>query len=57
MNKFIVFEGIDGSGKSTQIKLLEEKFSKKKIDYSIYREPGGNPLSEKIIGPKNSPIA
>ena len=48
MNKFIVFEGIDCSGKSTQIKLLESKLFERKIDYSIYREPGGNPLCEKI---------
>ena len=48
MNDLIVFEGVDCSGKSTQIKLLWEKLSKKNISYSIYREPGGNSLSEKI---------
>ena len=48
MNKFIVFEGIDGSGKSTQIKLLEEKFIFLNIKYKFFREPGGNLLSEKI---------
>ena len=48
MNDLIVFEGVDCSGKSTQIKLLGEKLSKKNISYSIYREPGGNSLSEKI---------
>jgi dTMP kinase len=37
--KFIVFEGIDGCGKSTQIKLLGEYFLKKGIDYYITREP------------------
>ena len=48
MNKFIVFEGIDGSGKSTQIKLLEEKFISFNVKYKFFREPGGNLLSEKI---------
>ncbi len=48
MNRFIVFEGVDGSGKSTQIKLLEEKFEQYSISFSTFREPGGNLLSEKI---------
>ena len=48
VNKFIVFEGIDGSGKSTQIKLLEEKFISFNVKYKFFREPGGNLLSEKI---------
>ena len=48
MNNLIAFEGIDCSGKSTQIRLLENKLSKDNVSYSIYREPGGNPLSEKI---------
>ena len=48
MNKFIVFEGIDSSGKSTQIKLLESKFKQNKIDFCTLREPGGNCVSEKI---------
>ena len=48
MNRFIVFEGVDGSGKSTQIKLLEEKLEQHSISFSTFREPGGNLLSEKI---------
>ena len=44
----ITFEGIDGCGKSTQIKLLEELFNKRNIRYSIFREPGGVAISEKI---------
>ena len=48
MNKLIVFEGVDASGKSTQIKLLENKFTENDIFFSTFREPGGNPLSEKI---------
>jgi len=48
VNKLIVFEGVDASGKSTQIKLLENKFTENDILFSTFREPGGNPLSEKI---------
>ena len=48
MNKFIAFEGIDGSGKSTQIKLLEEKFVLLDLNYQFFREPGGSFLSEEI---------
>ena len=48
MNKLIVFEGVDASGKSTQIKLLEDKFNENNISFATFREPGGNPLSERI---------
>ncbi len=46
--KLITFEGIDGSGKSTQIQLLEAEFEKSGISYKTFREPGGTKLSEKI---------
>jgi dTMP kinase len=48
LNKLITFEGIDGSGKSTQIRLLCEKFDKLGIQYISVREPGGTTISEKI---------
>ena len=48
MKNLIVFEGIDCSGKSTQIRLLQNKLSKKNVPNSTYREPGANYLSEKI---------
>ena len=48
IGKFITFEGIDGSGKTTQINRLEEKLSQKGISTLILREPGGTKLSEKI---------
>lgn len=44
----ISFEGIDGCGKSTQIKLLKEYFDQKGIKYSVFREPGGTEISERI---------
>lgn len=45
---FIVFEGIDGAGKSTQIRLLKRFLSKKKIKYLALREPGSTLFGEKI---------
>lgn len=48
MKKFIVFEGIDGSGKSTQIKLLNKSLKKIKENFFFTREPGGTIFSEKI---------
>ena len=44
----IVFEGIEGSGKSHHISVISNYLDKKKIDYINIREPGGNPNSEKI---------
>ena len=46
--KFITFEGIDGSGKTTQINLLEAELKQQGISTLIFREPGGTRLSEKI---------
>ena len=48
MNKLITFEGIDGVGKTTQIKLFLDSLKREKINYILFREPGGTPLSEKI---------
>lgn len=45
---FITFEGPDGSGKTTQIKLLEKYFEHKGYDLLITREPGGTDISEQI---------
>ena len=44
----IVFEGIEGSGKSFHISNVAKYLRKKKIDFIKIREPGGNVNSEKI---------
>ena len=44
----IVFEGIEGSGKSHHIKKVSNFFDKNKIKYIKIREPGGSVNSEKI---------
>jgi dTMP kinase len=56
--KFIVIDGPDGCGKSTQAKLLAEYFKRKHLKVLNLREPGGTPISEKIrrilLDPANS---
>ena len=54
---FIVFEGIEGSGKSLHSKSLIDQLKKKRISYIYLREPGGTRNAEmirKIILNKNS---
>lgn len=46
--KLITFEGCEGSGKSTQIRLLLEFFDKSGVEYTVSREPGGTKTAEKI---------
>ena len=46
MSLFIVFEGIDGSGKTTQAELLAEKLTSIQQSNIIIRERGGTPLGE-----------
>ena len=45
---FIVFEGVEGCGKSYQSKKLYKKLIKKKVDTILTREPGGTKSSELI---------
>ena len=44
----IVFEGIEGSGKTHHLNRISEYFKKKKISFVKIREPGGSLNSEKI---------
>lgn len=46
--RFISFEGIDFSGKTTQIKQLTKKLKARGILAEVFREPGGTVISEKI---------
>ena len=50
MSKYpiIVFEGVEGSGKSYHLKHIQKYFKKKKIKFIKLREPGGTHNSEKI---------
>ena len=45
---FITIEGPDGSGKSTQIKYMEDFFEKRNIKPVFTREPGGTRIGERI---------
>ncbi len=44
----IVFEGVDGCGKGTQIELLEEWMRGEGIEHAVSREPGGTSLGEAL---------
>ncbi|HMO15442.1 MAG TPA: dTMP kinase [Pirellulaceae bacterium] len=44
----IVFEGADGCGKSTQIKLCRDWMIERGIDVVVCRDPGSTPLGERV---------
>ena len=49
MSLFIVFEGLDGSGKSTQQQLLNDKLQFDKISNISFREPGSTVIGDQIV--------
>lgn len=48
MSLFITFEGVEGSGKTTQIQRLKKYLAQKGIPCKVTREPGGVPIGEKV---------
>ena len=46
--KIISFEGIEGVGKSTQLRLLKDYLESKNFLVDVYREPGSTNTGEKI---------
>jgi dTMP kinase len=48
LSLFITFEGVEGSGKTTQIQRLKKHLIRKGIPCKVTREPGGCPISEKV---------
>ena len=46
--KFITFEGIEGSGKSLQLRMVSERLQKEGIPYLLTLEPGGTALGREL---------
>jgi dTMP kinase len=48
LSLFITFEGVEGSGKTSQIQRLKKYLTQKGIPCKVTREPGGCPIGEKV---------
>ena len=60
MGKFIVFEGQDGAGKSTQLRMTSAYLAVAGVEHICVRDPGGTLLGEKVrevlLGCRETPI-
>ncbi len=45
---FITFEGVEGSGKSTQVAALERHLAERGVSFTLTREPGGTAVGEEV---------
>ena len=56
--RFVTFEGVEGSGKTTQIQMLSNHLEERGIDHLLTREPGGTPIGDQIrslvLDPRNA---
>ena len=62
--KFITLEGIEGSGKTLQLSLLEEEFRRRGVRFVSTQQPGGTPFGQELRqillradGPEREPLA
>ena len=46
--RFVTFEGLDGAGKTTQVRVVAEILGERGLDVAITREPGGTRLGERL---------
>jgi dTMP kinase len=57
-SRFITFEGVEGSGKTTQIQMLSNHLEERGIDHLLTREPGGTPIGDQVrrlvLDPRNA---
>jgi dTMP kinase len=57
---FVTFEGIEGSGKTTQVRRLSAYLKEKGVPHRVTREPGGTKLADEIrsllLSPREEPV-